>query len=402
MDAGFDGFDPQGLSQDRVDRLCGQLLASVPRSDQRRWGELYVRGLLSAKGRKTMKGIAEAADSSAMQSLQQFITTSPWEWKPVRQSLARFVDRELQPVAWIVEPLAVPKAGRHSVGVSRQFVPGLGRMANCQQSTGVWLASEEASCPVDWQLALPASWVSGDEARRRAAVPDHVRSQTPVQCAVGSVVSMAEDWRLTPRPVVMTATGGDLAEVLGAFVPRRIPFVLGIDACLRVAPADPRLPVGDGRQLPAEQLLASVAELGAGVEWRDSWYARRRVARVVGVRVALPAAVDRSTGMPPLFLIGAWIDPHQARPTELFLSNIGHLSSSALFRIAKLTRRVSRDLKDVCGEVGIRDFAGRSFRGWHHHATLVSIAHAISVLAGLPRQSGRLLPQRRLPLIGSR
>ncbi|MFH8386546.1 IS701 family transposase [Kitasatospora sp. NPDC018058] len=402
MDAGFDDFGPQDLSQDQVDRMCGQLLASVPRSDQRRWGELYVRGLLSAKGRKTMKGIAEAADAGAMQSLQQFITTSPWEWKPVRQSLARFVDRQLQPVAWIVEPLAVPKAGRHSVGVERQFVPGLGRMANCQQSAGVWLASGEASCPVDWQLALPATWVRGSEQRRRAAIPDHVRSQTPVQCAVESVVSITRDWSLTPRPVVMAATGDDLAEALRAFAPRRIPFVLRVDASLQVTPADPRLPVGDGRLLSAERLLASVRELGAAVEWRDSRHGRHRVARVVGLRVALPDALDRAAGMPPLFLIGAWTDPGHVRPTEFFLSNIGHLSSSALFRIAKLTRRVSRDLQDVCDGVGIRDFAGRSFRGWHHHATLVSIAHAISVLARLPRQSGRLLSQRRLPLIGSR
>ncbi|MDH6574780.1 transposase [Kitasatospora sp. MAP5-34] len=404
MDAGIEGFDPQYLSQDQMDRLCGQVLASVPRSDQRRWGELYIRGLLLAKGRKTMKGIAEAADATAMQSLQQFITTSPWEWKPVRQSLARVLDRELQPLAWIVEPLAVPKAGKHSVGVERQFVADLGKVANCQQSAGVWLASEDASCPVDWQLALPATWLAGAEQRRRAAIPDHVRSQTPLQCAIDSVVSMTEGWRLTPRPVVMAVAESDLDEVLRAFTPRRIPFVLRVDGSLPVAPADPRLPAGDGRWLPANQLVDGVKELAGAVEWRDTRHARRRVARVVGVRVGLPVSaerVGRPVAMPPLFLVGAWTDSTNPRPAEFWLSNIGHLSSSALFRIAKLSRRVSRDLQDVCDGVGIRDFAGRSFRGWHHHATLVSIAHAIAVLARLPRRARPLPPQRRA-LIGSR
>ncbi|MGW2255003.1 IS701 family transposase [Kitasatospora sp. NPDC001660] len=399
MDAGFHEFGSQDLPEDHVDELCGLLLASVPRSDQRRWGELYVRGLLHAEGRKTIKGIAAVADSAAMQSLQQFISTSPWEWQPVRQSLARHMDREIQPGAWIVEPLTVLKTGEHSVGVERQYVTGLGRIANCQQSSSIWLASEETSCPVDWQLALPDRWVVSGEQRRRAAIPDHVRSRTPVQCALDSVVAMAEDWRLPPRPVVMSVAAPDVHEVSTVLATRRIPFVLRVDGSLSVVEAS-----GSGRMFPAARLIEALREQAGAVDWRDLGGLRRRTARVAGCRVGVPTAVDltgRPTGARPHHLIGAWTDPAATRPTEFWLSNLGHLSAAALFRIAKLARRVSRDLYEVCDRVGARDFSGRTFRGWHHHATLVSIAHAISVLARKDRRLGAPQPPAR-PLAGVR
>ncbi|QRX95823.1 transposase [Streptomyces noursei] len=405
MDAGFEGLDPQWLSH--VDEMCGLLLASIPRSDQRRWGELYVRGLLLAEGRKTMQAIADVAGTTAMQSLQQFISSSPWDWRPVRQSLARHMDREIQPRAWIVEPLVVPKAGKHSVGVERQFAIGLGKVANCQQSSTVWLASEVSSCPVDWQLALPTSWVAVPEQRKRAAIPDRIGATTPLECAIDSVVDMAQEWRLTPRPVVMSVPNADLPRAVRTFTGRRVPFVLRIEGSLPVVASDPARAVSERRTLPAHQLTEALKDQAAAVEWRDFGRSRHRVSKVVGTRVGLPTPVGhmtRAMGTPPLLLVGAWTDPASTRPTEFWLSNVSHLSSSALFRIARLTRRVSQDLHEISDRVGVRDFAGRTFRGWHHHATLVSLAHAISVLSRAAGRSGApyapALPLRRL--IGSR
>ncbi|MFE3648237.1 IS701 family transposase [Streptomyces sp. NPDC059152] len=390
-----------------MEELCGLLFASIPRSDQRRWGELYVRGLLLAEGRKTMQAIAAVAGNSAMQSLQQFISSSPWDWRPVRQSLAGYLDRKIQPLAWIVEPLAVPKAGKHSVGVERQFATGLGKVANCQQSSGVWLASERSSCPVDWQLALPASWVTVPEQRKRAAIPDRIEARNPVQCAIDSVVDMAQEWGLAPRPVVMSVTNADLPGVVRAFTGRRIPFVIRIEGSLPLVASDPVRPVCERRTLPAHLLTEALQDQAGAVEWRDFGRSRHRVTKVIGARVGLPTPVvhmTRATGTPPLLLVGAWTDPACARPTEFWLSNASHLSSSALFRIAKLTRRVSQDLHEICDPVGVRDFAGRTFRGWHHHTTLVSIAHAISVLSRADRRTHApyqsTSPLR--PLIGSR
>nr|WP_039931935.1 hypothetical protein [Streptomyces viridochromogenes] len=52
-------------------------------------------------------------------------------------------------------------------------------------------------------------------------------------------------------------------------------------------------------------------------------------------------------------------------------------------------RRVGRDAAEISEQVGMRDFVGRSFTGWHRHMTLVSAAHAVQALSlARARQSG--------------
>lgn len=82
-----------------VAELCAELFASLPRSDQRRKGEVYLRGLLKAEGRKSIRNIAaHVGDRAAEQSLHHFVVSSTWDWGPVRAALARYLERALRPV----------------------------------------------------------------------------------------------------------------------------------------------------------------------------------------------------------------------------------------------------------------------------------------------------------------
>jgi hypothetical protein len=56
-----------------------------------------------------------------------------------------------------------------------------------------------------------------------------------------------------------------------------------------------------------------------------------------------------------------------------------------LLRLTRLTQRVARDFTEIADRVGIRDFSGRSFVGWHRHVTLASAAHAVIAVAGPSR-----------------
>jgi hypothetical protein len=42
--------------------------------------------------------------------------------------------------------------------------------------------------------------------------------------------------------------------------------------------------------------------------------------------------------------------------------------------------RVERDYEDMKQEVGLAHFEGRTWRGWHHHATLCMAAHVFLAL----------------------
>nr|BFF00340.1 hypothetical protein GCM10020241_20150 [Streptoalloteichus tenebrarius] len=50
--------------------------------------------------------------------------------------------------------------------------------------------------------------------------------------------------------------------------------------------------------------------------------------------------------------------------------------------LVRLRDRATAFVAAVRDDFGLCDFEGRSFRGWHHHATLVSAAHAFAVTAG--------------------
>ena len=84
--------------------------------------------------------------------------------------------------------------------------------------------------------------------------------------------------------------------------------------------------------------------------------------------------------MRPLVLLGEWDDPRRA-PSRVWISDLTGSPVGSLLRLTKLARRVERDFVEVGEGAGLRDFVGRSFRGWHRHITLASAAHAATVLA---------------------
>ncbi|MFE9093947.1 IS701 family transposase [Streptomyces sp. NPDC007264] len=362
---------------------------SLPRRDQRRWARVYLNGLVSTAGKKTIRNIAGADAGSVEQSLQQFISKSPWDWTPVRRSLAQHLERSVQrPLAWVVQPVIIEKAGDRSVGVGRQFVPQLGRMANCQQATGVWLASSEAGFPVEWSLTLPGPWTSELLRRRRAGIPDTARSRTPAQDAVHTVLRMAEAWQLQRRPVVMEVSNADLPQTMETFMLYGIPFVLKVDGSLPVALATPGSHKPALYTTSARELIDSLRSQRRLVEWPRHGRADGAVTPLAAAAVHATPGEDRTAASAqPLVLFGAWAGAANPLPSEFWVTNIQDMPLAQLFLLAKLTDRVALDFDDVCEAVGIRDFEGRSFRGWHHHMTLASVAHAATLLASRPRTS---------------
>ena len=67
-------------------------------------------------------------------------------------------------------------------------------------------------------------------------------------------------------------------------------------------------------------------------------------------------------------------------PTELWLTDLTDLDPVVVFRLSRLTDQVDRYFAPIADEVGLRDFAGRSYGGWHRHVTLSSVAQAVAAL----------------------
>ena len=189
----------------RLVDFTAEMLGGLARKDQRAAGELYVRGLLTDGQRKSMEPMA-ARLGIDHQRLQQFITSSTWDYAAVRRNVARWFAASFPVEALVIDDTGFPKDGSASPCVARQYSGTLGKTANCQVGVSVHLVNERASCAADWRLFCPASWdddAAPDEVaatairrrRQRAGIPDDVRHR--------------EKWRLALEMIdEMTGPGG--------------------------------------------------------------------------------------------------------------------------------------------------------------------------------------------------
>lgn len=369
------------LVDEAVREISSVLFASLRRRDQRRKAEQYLTGLVLADGRKSIRNVAAlVGDQATEQSLHHFISSSTWDWEPIREALAQYLESITRTRAWVVQTMPIPKAGRYSVGVDRQYFPELGQTVNGQRATGVWFAGEKVGVPVNWRLFLPPSWVGQKAKGHRANVPDGFPEETPVECALAAVDTVV-GWRVPRRPVVLDAQGHDVGSVVKWSTETKTPVLARTSGILPLMVADPAMPGFGSGALPARRILAGVRGLRRPVRWADASGEGIRCSSAAAIRVRPPRRRNRleRSGSPgsgrELLLLGEWNGDRRS-PERLWLSTMTSESVSTLIRMTKLVRSVNLFFDEVGDSVGMRDFEGRSFPGWHRHMTLASVAHA--------------------------
>lgn len=142
------------------------------------------------------------------------------------------------------------------------------------------------------------------------------------------------------------------------------------------------------REDPASLLeFALTAGAGAGetVTWREGtrgeMTSRFLALRVRPANVELRrAAAKQDRELNLCWLICDWPE-HKDQPVKYWLSNLPPDTPVAdLVRLGKLRWRIEHDYRELKDALGLDHFEGRSWRGFHHHVTLVSVAHAFLTL----------------------
>jgi SRSO17 transposase len=383
----------------RLVAFAAEVFQPLPRADQRRWGEVYLRGLMLDGKRKSIQPMAERLPDGNEQALQQFVSQSPWDWRPVRQRLATQMTAAVDPDAWVVDDTGFPKFGTASVGVARQYSGTLGKVANCQVGVSIHAATDQASCPIDWRLFLPESW-DADAARRRAAhVPETVGHRPKWQLVLDMLDELG-GWGLVPPVVVADAGYGESGELRLGLEARGLAYVVQVKATTsaypeavgqQVAPYPgrgrrPRPRYHTRRSSLAELVTAAGPSAAKTVAWREGTRGKLR-SRFVALRVR-PAGVKLRRAvaggeLPVRWLLAEW-PSDQPEPIKYWLANLpDDTPLHELVRLAKLRWRIEHDYRELKDGLGLDHFEGRSFGGWHHHVTLVSAAHAFVTLQRL-------------------
>ena len=396
-----------GLSDKQLARVRGRLetfaadmFEPMRRSDQRRWGEVYLRGLMLDGKRKSIEPMAARVQDGDEQCLQQFVNQSPWRWEPVRERLAVRMSAAIDPDAWVLDDTGFPKFGTQSVGVARQYCGALGKVGNCQIGVSVSAVTAEASCPLDWRLFLPESW-SDDPRRKACRVPDEVTHQPKWKLAL-DVIDELVSWGISAPPVLGDGAYGDVTALRQGLEDRGLRYVLDVKGATSALLADavPEMPAASGRGRPPvaryrgpfATLAALATTAGQDALTHVDWRAGTRgtlSSRFLALRIR-PANVElRRThpdDLPICWLLAEWPEGKD-QPTDFWMSNLPETTAlKELVALAKLRWRIEQDYRELKDALGLDHFEGRSWTGWHHHVTLVSVAHGFLTTERLRRR----------------
>jgi SRSO17 transposase len=413
---------PQEIAEVRP-RLAGfaaEMLGGLARKDQRAAGELYARGLLMDGQRKSMVPMA-ARLGVDHQRLQQFITSSTWDYAAVRRNVARCFAARQQVEALVADDTGFPKDGTASPCVARQYSGTLGKTGNCQVAVSVHLVNERASCAADWRLFCPACWddqaledpvAAARAARRReqARIPDEVRHTEKWRLALEMIDEMTGPggWGVLEqagpaggaRPVVTADAGyGDNTTFRLELENRHWQYVVAVRGVtsayaghaepvtrsLGGGPGRPPKPAYPAPPVNLRQLAIAHADQIRPVTWRQGTKATKAnpAAVMTGCFLAIrvrPANRDIPRGpdgsLPDCWLLAEW-PPGADEPTDYWLSNLpADTPIAKLVRLAKIRWRIEHDYRELKHGLGLDHFEGRSFAGWHRHVTLAVLAQA--------------------------
>lgn len=343
------------------------------RSESREWAQRYLHGLLSPLPRKSVEPIVIAqlgADEKAVRGMQQFLTDSTWDdaailrrhWQEVAQDLD---DEEGMLIA---DGSDFAKKGQHSVGVQRQYCGELGKIANCQAGVFLAYASPQGATLLDRRLYLPEAWL-GDpafaERRAKGRIPEDVTFQTKNELTLAMVKSVVESGALRCRWFLADEAFGRDTVLLDAVDALALWYMVEV-------PLDTRIWLADASEATTPQAMFptldgrswSRYELGDGTKGP-------RIAEVHLRRVR----AQREGGAGPEVWLLLRLDPESGEQ-KAFLSNApATLSSSRLVTVSGLRWPVEHIFEVAKQELGMGDYEVRSWPGWHHHMTLVTLAH---------------------------
>ena len=366
------------------------------RREQREWSATYLRGLLADLPRKSVEPMVLAlvgADRDAVRGLQHFVSAGPWDddailqrhWQEVAQTLGD------DDGVLTLDGSDFPKQGKESVGVKRQYCGEVGKRANCQAGVFLGYASRHGYTLLDRRLYLPEEWVEDTAyAGRREAcgVPTGTAFQTKPALGGTMIQAVRQAGTLPCRWVACDEGFGRDTALLDQLAALGLWYYAEVPHDTRVWLERPVTAVpawsGRGRKPTRAQLVEpaptpqTVADVAAALPAR-AWspqLIKEGSKGPITADFALVRAVAVRDGLPgPEVWLVLRRNPEMGE-LKTYLSNAPAATPLVtLVRLSGMRWPIERCFEEGKQHLGLGDYEVRSWRGWHHHTTLVILAH---------------------------
>jgi SRSO17 transposase len=391
--------DELRAAADELFVLHGRFGHLFGRVEARKHSLVYLQGLLSAQGRKSVEPMAlvfgdgsdsEPADGNTVINMQRFITASPWEWSPVQREIQTVFTEQLATSAadWpigtvgIIDESSFIKKGTESVGVARQYCGRTGTVENCQ--VGVFLVGTvpAGSALLDHELYLTKTWIADRKRRKKTRVPKTLKFRTKPKIALQLLQRnlagpVRFDWIIADEEY---GRNGDFLDGLEAMSQR---YVVEVPVNTTVWTVDPE---GSGRP-PGKRWrehVRTVRRIGENLP-EDAWKNLQLREGASGplvfqfARVRVWAVRHRKPGPAVWLLIKRSLGDKPE--TKYYLVNAPAEEPLETMALVTGTRwRVEEFLEEGKGYLGMGHYEARSWTSWHHHMSLVGLAHLFVTL----------------------
>jgi SRSO17 transposase len=390
-------------------RLHERFAPLFGRREAREQSQVYLHGLLLGQGRKSAEPMAlvfgtpkaDGISQHQVLGLQRFLTYSPWDVQEIQREIQAVFHEQLMPAAqlWsigtvgVLDGSAFVKKGTKSVGVQRQYCGRLGKKENCQQGVFLVGVTPAGTALLDHQLYLPKDWAKDKKRRRQCYVPKNIRFRTEPQIAVELLRRTQEpglvkfDWLIADETY---GRNGDFLDGLEALWQR---YVVEVPVNTTVWTVDPatQVPPASGRGRPptradratVQSVKAIAAELSAG-----AWQALQVREGACGPLVFQFAAVrvwavrHRKPGPPVWLVIRRSLE--KTPEVKYYVSNAAAETPLATLALVTGCRyRIEEFFEEGKSYLGMAQYEARAWSSWHHHMSLVGLAHLYVTLTRL-------------------
>jgi SRSO17 transposase len=387
-------------------RLHERFAPLFGRKEARAHSLVYLNGLLLSQERKSVEPMAlvfgEPDDDGIGQNqvlgLQRFLTHSQWDYQDIQREIQRVFAEELVPSTrtWSIGTVGVldssgfPKKGTGSVGVKRQYCGRLGKTENCQVGVFLTGVTPAGTALLDQQLYLPKEWAADRKRCKTVRVPPEVRFRTQPQIAAELLQRTQASGRIRFDWVVADEAFGSNGSLLDALEERQQKYLLEVPTNTTVWTVDPagQVPaargVGRPPTRPRREAVRSVKVVVKGLP-AEAWRAYQvregacgpLVFEFAAVRVW---AVRHQKSGPPIWLVirrSLETDPE----IKYYVSNAGVDTLLETFALVSSCRfRVEEFFEEGKSYLGMAQYEARAWSSWHHHMSLVALAHLFVTL----------------------